>query len=401
MLESAGGNFDDKIRQIYRERNARLFSKVGDQTAQGKWWLRAFWLLLVSLISVSTSLIVVAKYYPSSATVTFLNKEKEINNLIVNEKLKNGVVIIFAKKVDETTNIVENSYLVNRSLGGGLVLSSDGWVVTTSDVIKDINKKYVVGINSHSYDVEKIVKESGLPFVYLKINATGLPSFGFNDIGDVRLGDKVLSLAAGGQRNANDLRLTNIASWQTVSESAGTQNLIQSSEKVSDYFTVSQSLPVKFLGAPVVSNDNKVIGLVGQIGEEVNVVYPLHLVSPIIDDLFSGRDVYRPMFGVKYVDLNNLIIPNNQKSSIQQGALITGGNVTGIEALRPATKAGLKNGDIILEVNGQKIDGTLSLSYQLYEFNPGATIAVTVLRGDSKLRFDVVLDKVTLKSVKF
>lgn len=400
MSDSGNNNFDEKIRKIYHDRNIRLFSSTPDQKDKSVGWVeKIVWLLLTIALSSIASLLLVLKYFPSATAVTLLTKTSENKAIQLTDRVRSSTVEIFFKSNDKTSGW-KDTYLASKALGQGLVLSSDGWVITTNQVVKDINRQYAVAINNDVYSVFKIIKDSGLPFIYLKVKASGLVSTGFIDVKDVNHLSTVAVIGSSGQGVGNDIRLSYIASWQTTNDALNSPALIQDSEVVDDHFILANNLPLKFIGSPVISADNRVVGLLGVVGSEVNVVYPLKLADNILGEIFSDQEVSRSDLGIKYINMGNLLLLKESSIQSKSGMLVISVDFSS-PFLNQAVKDIIKSGDIITEIGGQKIDGSFSLSYLLQQFDSGSNLSLSILRDSKVIKLEVKLGKEVFKSVDF
>jgi len=109
----------------------------------------------------------------------------------------------------------------------------------------------------------------------------------------------------------------------------------------------------------------------------------------------AGQPLSRPYLGISFVTIDKSLAAA-QKLATDQGALVAGidaqGNVTpGVKANTPAAAAGIKDGDIIVSVDGKTIDDQHPLDATLSQFSPGMTIPVEVLRDGSKVTLQVTL----------
>ena len=109
----------------------------------------------------------------------------------------------------------------------------------------------------------------------------------------------------------------------------------------------------------------------------------------------AGQPLSRPFMGIRFVSITRQLA-DDQKLPVRSGALVGGrddqGNpTTGVEPGTPAAKAGIKDGDIIVSVNGKPIDAEHPLDATLAQSSPGDTVKVDLLRGGKHMLIDVTL----------
>jgi S1-C subfamily serine protease len=123
----------------------------------------------------------------------------------------------------------------------------------------------------------------------------------------------------------------------------------------------------------------------------VGFAIPVNDIKNDIDSFNKNGQIVKPFLGVRYVIVNDTVKQQNNLS-VNYGALITGDNSSpAIVAGSAAAKAGLRNGDIILEVNGQRVDEDHSLAAILKNFSPGDAVKMKVLSGDQTKDITVTL----------
>ena len=119
---------------------------------------------------------------------------------------------------------------------------------------------------------------------------------------------------------------------------------------------------------------------------------PVNIAKPIMQQAVAGQALQRPWMGLYYVPVNRSVADTN-KLPIDYGAWINAPDDTtpAILSGSPADTAGLKDGDIITDVNGTRIDGTTSVDEVLSQFKPGDIVTLTVLRDGQTIQVPLTL----------
>ncbi|MEG0826452.1 MAG: S1C family serine protease [Bacilli bacterium] len=152
-------------------------------------------------------------------------------------------------------------------------------------------------------------------------------------------------------------------------------------------------------GGPLCNIDGKVIGinslkLVEDEIEGMGFAIPIETVMAIIDKLEANEKIVRPYLGVQLIDATNMYQLFYNRITISE-KVTSGAVVAYVEDKKPADKAGLKKGDVIVEMNGIKIEDSSKFRYTLYKFNIGDNIKVKYYRGDDLKETTITLsDKV-------
>ncbi len=403
-------NFEQEIRDMYKERNIHLgFVKPANNGSARVLKLNILWFGLVLIMVIFFGLFLIW-YVPLTTTVapqptvTTVVTDKESALLSDINHLSSSTVIIFSSQtLSDKVPLWQDAYLINKALGLGLVLSNDGWLVTTNQVITDINKAYTVAApNGQLYQVKYLVKDPAAPFIYLKIVADGLTPTAFRRLGEIVKGSLVVTQAPVGQGSEEGLVVRRISALLPFNIIKSNNALIKKAEDLSDVFLLDSSLADQYLGAPVYSLDNKVIGLLGRTSSSVEIIYPLENIDQIIDKLFATEPITRVYLGVHYVMLNNILPFSDKKNDLPKtGAWLVGnGNQAAVVGKSPASVAGLKTNDVILYIEKDRVSGNRSLAYLLQSYKIGTKVNLKIWRAGKEIDASVTLDKISGTSVE-
>ena len=286
---------------------------------------------------------------------------------------------------------IAQAYVVAEALGQGLVLSSDGWLVTTRAVVSDIKRSLaVVTADGESHEVIKVVADTATPFIFMKVSGANLTATAFAQADKLSVGQSVFPLARSVQSVTPELypRLLSTPLLPLVTTRA---ELVQSSEIVPDRFLLDQALPKAALGAPVATEQGEMIGLVDTYRGELRAIVPLQTLEGIIDQLFSAAEVHRPVLGIMYTQAD-WVTPFTPGVGEFKGALVN--------SVARTAPVGLKVGDYIVEIAGEKLL-VQSLAARLLQFRAGSKLELTVRRAGSELKIPFVLaDSASLAPAK-
>ena len=151
-------------------------------------------------------------------------------------------------------------------------------------------------------------------------------------------------------------------------------------------------------GGPLCNILGQVIGitsskLVGEGVEGMGFSIPIETVNAIIDKLENGKEIERPYLGVQLADVSNAYNLQyyyniNISKNVKYGALLGY-----VEQGKPAANAGLQLGDVIVEVDGKKVEDSSHFRYELYKHKVGDNIKVKYYRGDDMKETSIKLDE--------
>ncbi len=290
------------------------------------------------------------------------------------------IYLAHTKQSPKLTSLLESIYQDSEILGLGLVLTTDGWLLTTSSVVSEPTEDYVVvTFENKIFPVEKLVYDSFTNFVFLKTDLVNFPVAKIAERESLNLGqklfffDKNLGLAQG--------TLANLFVRPEIEKKAP---LSFSTERLPFFFSFQERQGLSYLGAPVFALDKSVIGLINSQGCLTPVFYLKNILPQILE---SGR-ISRPFLGLEYLDLQDLIgLKDSRYEGFNFGAIVYGEP----ESKTPAAKAGLKNGDLIIKVDGLPFSGRADLTSLVQTKKPGERIEFTIIRGGKELILNTVL----------
>ncbi len=279
-------------------------------------------------------------------------------------------------------------YQDKDSLGSGFILSSDGWLVTTQNVLKqaDIDQLIVLTADYRLYSVKQIVNDPASPLAFVYIEADNLPAVKLGSIQDSFSGQKVFGVIASYPNpKLASLHLADI-------HHSSLSDVVASSEKFSHFVACREGYDPSLIGAPLVNLAGEVIGVVSNISDAVPADYFSHLM----DKLSRAAGLSRVYLGVHYISLAKYPKINLKSGQLlKRGALLSGyKNLTAVAKNSPAAKAGLRVGDIILSVEDEPLNGHKTLAQIIQEYNPGDVVEMTILRAGQEKKVEVELGEV-------
>lgn len=288
-----------------------------------------------------------------------------------------------------------------QEVGGGtgfIISSADGLILTNKHVVADETADYTVVTNDGQKISAKVLARD--PFndiAVLKINKSGLPEVQLGDSDKLQIGQTVIAIgnALGQYRNTVTRGIISgigrdVVAGDNTGQSENLQNIIQTDAAINPGNS----------GGPLINLAGQVVGInsaINQSGQLIGFSIPINQAKQAINSVKKSGKIVRAYLGVRYVVINDAIAQKN-KLSVNYGALIIRGQAQEELAIipgSPADKAGLVENDIILEVNGQKINEQHPLSELVQNSKPGDILTLKVLdKGKEKMV------KVTLEEYK-
>ncbi len=276
-----------------------------------------------------------------------------------------------------------------REVGGGtgFIISADGMILTNKHVVDDSEAEYTVLMNDgKKYDAKVLATDPVLDVAVVKIEAKDLPVVEFGDSDSLKIGQTVIAIgnALGEFRNTVT---KGVISGIGRTITAGSQS---GEETIERAIQTDAAINPGNSGGPLIDLSGRVIGMntaVSREGQLIGFALPINEAKRVVESVKKYGKIVRPFLGVRYVLLNEEIAKSNNLD-VDYGALVSRGETrTDLAVLpgSPADKAGLVENDIILELNGTKINEDNSLASLIATYAPGDKVKLKILhRGDEK-----------------
>ncbi|MBL7021722.1 serine protease [Patescibacteria group bacterium] len=310
---------------------------------------------------------------------------------ITTQNLSNQTVLIYTNNYSASADEWDALYTDDNLQGNGLIVTSDGWIVTTDSVITDVNEDYLIITNDRQgFEVVEFVVDSYNGLVFLKIDKSDLNPITIRTADSVKFGDNLLVLRNTLKFNKPfQLHTKLIAKDFTLIEDS--YNFLHSTDKNDLNLVIKDSVGQEFIGSPLANSNGDVIGIL--IGDNM-ALSGLNIQITVRNFLSSEAMVNHNSLGANYIDLAEVVgLPANLHQGYNKGALIYGNEELGIDAIvedGAAARAKIVSGDIILKVNDQLIESGSSLNRLLQEYPLGSTVTLSVLRASGDIE-DIII----------
>jgi serine protease Do len=317
---------------------------------------------------------------PKGAPDSFADLVEQLQPAVVNIATKQKVEV--ATSINPFTGERRPVTQEQQSGGSGFIISADGYIVTNNHVIasggpegKAVDKVTVTLFGGKEYTAKIIGRDPTSDVALIKIDATNLPFVEMQSSQKSRVGDWVIAIG-------NPLGLSS-------SVTAGIVSALQRNIGAGAYDRFIQTdtaINPGNSGGPLFNLQGKVIGinnrLISPTGANIGVGFaiPVEEIEPVIESLKKGAPPERGYLGIG-------IAPISEDTADALGLEKRKGEF--VERVVPgegADKAGLKQGDIVLRVNGRDVTPDSSLSYIVANIKPGTKIPIDILRETKPMR---------------
>jgi len=259
-----------------------------------------------------------------------------------------------------------------RGLGSGVIVSPNGYILTNNHVVDGANDVQVTLSDKREYKARVVGADPKVDIAVLKIDASDLPTIVVGDSSKIQIGDYALAVG-------NPFGVGKTVTMGIVSATGRTHLGIEDYE---DFIQTDAPINPGNSGGALINDRGELIGINTAIiahGSEGNqgigFAIPANLVRNVMDEIVKTGKVTRAYLGILPQDVSPAIAKSFGVKEYT-GALV--GDVT---ADSPAQKAGLKNGDIILELNGKPVADANELRMNISMMAPGTSVNLKVLRN--------------------
>lgn len=368
-------------------------------------------LLLLSLFALTFTYAkenITFKYSPADTKREHPSNQKYIlsyNNVL--EDVRTCIVNISVKKTEKASEAYQNPYMndpffreffrgqrdapdrVQQMLGSGVIITENGYIVTNNHVVDGADSISVnIAGDKRKYDAQVIGRDEKSDLAIIKINAKNLNAVTFYDSDKVKVGDVVFALG-------NPFGVGETITQGIVSATGRSDVGIVEYE---DFIQTDASINPGNSGGALINSAGYLIGInsaiVSRSGGNVGIGFaiPSNMVTTIASGLINDGKYSRAYLGVSTSDVSE------NMSSFYNNSL--GALITSVEENTPASRAGLKRGDLITSVNNKKIESANDLKNSIGAYAPSSVVEIEYLRNKKRNTIKIALESLEKKVIE-
>ncbi len=276
---------------------------------------------------------------------------------------------------------------IREGAGSGVIISDDGYIVTNNHVIDNSKEIEVVLNDKRTYTATVVGADPSTDIALLKIDEKNLPFIVFGNSDDMKIGEWVLAVG-------NPFNLTSTVTAGIVSAKARNINILSAAMKIESFIQTDAAVNPGNSGGALVNTRGELIGINTAIASQTGTyagysfAVPSSIVQKVVSDIRQFGVVQRAVLGVEIADIDKLDkdILKEKNLKVYEGAYVA--RVVGGSA---AAIAGVKEGDVITNVNGVVVKSVAQLQEQVGRYRPGDKVTIEILRNNKKQRLQVEL----------
>ena len=279
--------------------------------------------------------------------------------------------------------------------GSGFFASSNGLIVTNKHVVLDTTAEYTVFTNDgKKHNAKVLARDTVLDIALIQIDGSGYPYLNLGDSDNLQVGQSVIAIgnALGEFRNTVSVGVISGLS-RSITAGDGTGN----SEALDEVIQTDAAINPGNSGGPLLNLSGRVIGVnvaVAQGSQSIGFALPINSIKSVITSVKETGKIIRPYVGVRYVAITPSLKEKNSLT-VDYGILVQRGQNSDELAVipgSPADKAGIVENDIILEMNGIKIDDTKNFSSMIRQKKVGDQITLKILHKGTEKTVAITLE---------
>lgn len=282
-----------------------------------------------------------------------------------------------------------------QGAGTGIIISSDGYIMTNKHVIQGSQTVNIVTSDGVTHTDVKVIGTDPLNDVaFVKINnVSGLKAADLGDSSSIRIGQKVVAIGNALGQYQNSVT-SGIISGTGRTITAGVEGSNTATERLTDLIQTDAAINSGNSGGPLVNIAGQVIGINTALASDANGIgfsIPVNATKGMLKGVLEKGKIERAYIGVNYVAITP-DVAEQYKLPVKKGAyVVSDRGSSAVISGSPAEKAGIKDKDIITKVNDIEVGDKGSVASLVAEYKPGDAIQLTLLRDGKEMTVRVTL----------
>lgn len=285
--------------------------------------------------------------------------------------------------------------------GSGVIIRPDGYIVTNNHVVANATKVQVTLNNNKVYDAKVIGTDPATDVALIKIDAQGLPTLPFGDSDQLRLGEWVLAVGSPLGYQLRSTITAGIVSAKGRSMAHDPRERNNGGIQIESFIQTDAAVNPGNSGGALVNKTGELVGIntaiVSQTGaySGYSFAVPVNIVKKVVEDLIDFGSVKRAVLGIAMSDLSEGLAKNLKYDSVDDMlkklklSSPEGVYITEVAKGSSADKAGMKEGDVIVAIDGTEVKSGSAVKVKVNSFHPGDKAKVKIIRDGKEKELEV------------
>jgi len=273
---------------------------------------------------------------------------------------------------------------VRQGSGSGVILSSDGYIVTNNHVVEDAQKIKVILNDKREFDARLVGTDPSTDLALLKIDQEDLPYLTYGNSENLQLGEWVLAVG-------NPFTIGTTVTAGIISARARNIGINQDTYSIESYIQTDAAVNPGNSGGALVNQQGNLVGINAAIASRTgsyvgySFAIPVSIVKKVVEDLKEYGEVQRALLGV---NISDVTAESAEELNLDR---VEGVRVRAVTENGAAKEAGIKTDDVIISVDGEQVKTSAELQERISQYRPGDDVDVVVMRNNEKKQFTVTL----------
>lgn len=273
---------------------------------------------------------------------------------------------------------------VQQASGSGVIVQKDGYIVTNNHVVNGADEITVTLHDKREFQAKVIGTDPNTDLALIKIDADDLSAIEFANSDDVKVGEWCLAVG-------NPFNLNSTVTAGIVSAKGRNINIVKQKYAIESFIQTDAAINPGNSGGALTNASGDLIGINTAIASPTGsytgygFAVPANIVSKVIYDLKKYGIVQRGFLGVSIRDVDSKLA-QEKNLKVTEGVYVESVSDNGA-----AEKAGIKSGDVIIEIDGVKVSSSSEIQEIIGRRTPGDVVRVKTMRDDKEMSFEVHL----------
>jgi len=273
---------------------------------------------------------------------------------------------------------------IQQATGSGVIISTDGYIVTNNHVIENSDKIRIKLHDNREYDAKLIGTDPNTDIALIKVEGENFPAIRWGNSDALKLGEWVLAVG-------NPFNLTSTVTAGIVSAKSRGIGIISGQLPIESFIQTDAAVNPGNSGGALVNIQGELVGINTAIASRTgsysgySFAVPVSIVRKVVDDIKQFGEVQRAVLGVNIQDVDAALAKEFNLDDVN------GVYVASVVENGAAIECGIKKGDVIISIEGVKVNTRSELQEQISKHRPGDVVKVLVKRDNKEKLFTATL----------